>query len=277
MLGLLSMIIRKRERADQKSANRGKISLAHEHNWALITSTSARGVARTSARRLGHPAWAGFFFFKKMDFLSPPPTPRRDTTFCLFKKRLFVTFLSFPNELCFCTCFSKQYPVRTLLWWGYFPKQTSLEGMEPNHGCTVLWYQKSMLGVEITKFSSTFAQIQIVGLFGVDINSRISGGGSKLCQKVPKKCHTWKDYCYSWSELISDNGEIGPWSRLCQPEAFGPSGPSWVCFWVSKTQNVFALFCLVSISSLSLSKRLEPDAMSGMCERPFDPKRALFS
>jgi len=61
MLGLLSTIIRGRERADQKSASHGKIALAHEHDWAPITSTSAREVACTSARRLGHPARAVFF------------------------------------------------------------------------------------------------------------------------------------------------------------------------------------------------------------------------
>ena len=62
MLGLLSTIIRGMERADQESVRHGKIALAHEHNSTLITSTSAREVARTSAKRLGHPAGAGFFF-----------------------------------------------------------------------------------------------------------------------------------------------------------------------------------------------------------------------
>jgi len=61
MLGLLSTIIRGRERSDQESVIHEKIALAHEHNWAPITSTSAREVARTSARRLGHPARAVFF------------------------------------------------------------------------------------------------------------------------------------------------------------------------------------------------------------------------
>jgi len=31
--------------------------------------------------------------------------------------------------------------------------QSPLEGMEANHDCTILWYQKSMWGVEMTKFS----------------------------------------------------------------------------------------------------------------------------
>jgi len=61
MLGLLSTIIRGRERSDQESVTHEKIALAHEHKWSQITSTSALEVTRTSARRLGHPALAGFF------------------------------------------------------------------------------------------------------------------------------------------------------------------------------------------------------------------------
>jgi len=58
MLRLLSTIIRGRE---QESESHEKIALAHEHNWAQITSTSAHEVARTSARRFGHLARAVFF------------------------------------------------------------------------------------------------------------------------------------------------------------------------------------------------------------------------
>ena len=79
MLGLLSTIIRGMERADQESVYHGKKTLAHEHNWALITSTSARKVARTSARRLGHPARAGVFVV----FFSQPPTPRPSSRFTI--------------------------------------------------------------------------------------------------------------------------------------------------------------------------------------------------
>ena len=61
MLGLLSTIIRGRESSDKENVNHEKIALAHEHNWAPITSTSAREIARTSTRRLGHPARGGFF------------------------------------------------------------------------------------------------------------------------------------------------------------------------------------------------------------------------
>ena len=64
MFGLLSTIIRGREWTDQESANHGKIVLTNENNWASII----RGVARTSARRLGHPARAGPF----LDFCSLP-------------------------------------------------------------------------------------------------------------------------------------------------------------------------------------------------------------
>jgi len=62
MFGLLSTSIRERERSDQDSVNHGKIVLTNEHNSAPITSTSARGVARTIARRLSHLARAGFDF-----------------------------------------------------------------------------------------------------------------------------------------------------------------------------------------------------------------------
>jgi len=35
-----------------------KIAVIVDHSWAMITAKSAHGVARTSLRRLGHPAWA---------------------------------------------------------------------------------------------------------------------------------------------------------------------------------------------------------------------------
>ena len=67
-LGLLSTNIRGREQSDQESATNEKIALAHEHNRAPITSTSAHEVARISTRRLGHPA-------RIFRFFSQPPTP----------------------------------------------------------------------------------------------------------------------------------------------------------------------------------------------------------
>jgi len=57
-LGLLSTIIKEREQSGQESAAHKKIALANEHTWAPMMSTSALGVARTSARCLGHPARA---------------------------------------------------------------------------------------------------------------------------------------------------------------------------------------------------------------------------
>jgi len=72
MWGLLSTIIRGRERADQESAYDGKNTQAIYHGCAPITSTSeaAHEVARTSTRRLSHLARAVFF----LDFFSQPPT-----------------------------------------------------------------------------------------------------------------------------------------------------------------------------------------------------------
>ena len=59
--------------------------------------------------------------------------------------------------------------------------------MESNHDCTIqiLWYQKLILGVEMTKFSSNCTQIQP---FWVDSNSRISGEGAKSSKKVSHVC-----------------------------------------------------------------------------------------
>ena len=54
--GLLSTIIRGRERADQKSAYDRKIAQAISQRWTPMTWTSARGVTRTSTRLTGHPA-----------------------------------------------------------------------------------------------------------------------------------------------------------------------------------------------------------------------------
>ena len=58
MLGLLSTIIRGRERSDPKNASHGKIPLVNEHNLALTMSTSVSGVARISARCFGNLARA---------------------------------------------------------------------------------------------------------------------------------------------------------------------------------------------------------------------------
>ena len=76
--GLLSTIIRGGEQSDQESVIVEKIALVHEHNWALITSTSAREVARASARRPCHPARAVFF---SIFLVSLPPLPSTVNSF----------------------------------------------------------------------------------------------------------------------------------------------------------------------------------------------------
>ena len=53
---ILSTIIRRKEQSYQESATHGKITLAISHRCTLITSTSERGVARTSTRCMGHQA-----------------------------------------------------------------------------------------------------------------------------------------------------------------------------------------------------------------------------
>ena len=104
MLGLLSTIIRGRERSDQESVCQEKIALAHEHNWAPITSISACEVDRISARRLGHPARAAFF----LDFFSLPPTPRhagRNTVFnAPWFWKDFQNAMNFQNTKVSFTC-----------------------------------------------------------------------------------------------------------------------------------------------------------------------------
>ena len=72
MWGQLSTIIRGRERVDQYNSYDGKIAQVIWHCWTLITSTSVREVSRTSARRVGHSARAGFFLV----LFSLPPSPR---------------------------------------------------------------------------------------------------------------------------------------------------------------------------------------------------------
>ena len=73
MLGLLSTINRGRKQVDPKMPLMER--LLRRFNIVEHLTTSARGVARTSARRLDHPARAGIF----VDFLSPPPIPHRRT------------------------------------------------------------------------------------------------------------------------------------------------------------------------------------------------------
>jgi len=49
--------------------------------------------------------------------------------------------------------------------------------------------------------------------------------------------HPRENSCYIWTELNIENG-VGSWSRLYQPEAFGPSGPGLVL----STRNNFLFF-----------------------------------
>ena len=66
-----------------------------------------------------------------------------------------------------------------------------------------------------------------------------------------KECHTWQDCCDGWTELNTDNDEIGPRSRPYKPEAFEPSGPGCCFFWAGyqKICLFFSLFCSASIPS----------------------------
>ena len=67
LISVIHDYLRGGERSDQESVVHEKIALSHEQNWPLIKSTSARGVARTSAKRFGDPAQRIFFRF----FCSP--------------------------------------------------------------------------------------------------------------------------------------------------------------------------------------------------------------
>ena len=60
---------------------------------------------------------------------------------------------------------------------------------------------------------------------------------------LSRKCHTWKDCFYSLSELISDNGEIGPSSVST------PSGPG-LGFFGSGYQKIFLFFFLFGSASI---------------------------
>ena len=64
MLGLCCTNFMGREQCDQEMATHEKSALANDHNCAPMTLNSARGVARTSTRRLGHPARVVFFWRK---------------------------------------------------------------------------------------------------------------------------------------------------------------------------------------------------------------------
>jgi len=56
--------------------------------------------------------------------------------------------------------------------------------METKHDCTILWYKKSMLWVEMTKFSSKCTQIQIIGLFWGSVNYENPGEEANFQESV---------------------------------------------------------------------------------------------
>ena len=69
-----------------------------------------------------------------------------------------------------------------------------------------------------------------------------------------RKCNTGKDCNCSWTELNTDNGEIGPRSRPYQPEVFEPSGPGYVFFWAGYQKII--LFSPFLLSPYPLSSIL---------------------
>ena len=114
--------------------------------------------------------------------------------------------------------------------------RSSSEGMEANQDCTVLWYQKLILGFEMTKFSK----------WQHSNSNHRSLLGSVVIRNFPeeeaifiRKCHLGKDWNdYGWTELDTNDGEIGPRGRPYQPEAFEPSGPGFLSVFLSEYGGV---------------------------------------
>ena len=135
-----------------------------------------------------------------------------------------------------------QFSIKTLL----SNKQTSSPPptmgwqMEANHDCTILCYQKSMLSRpggrndQILRYlhSNSNRRRPLLGLTVMVIHEHREEGAIFL-----KKVLHVETCCYSWSELISDNGEIDLRTRPYQPEAFGPSGPGWVFCWAGYQES----------------------------------------
>ena len=112
----------------------------------------------------------------------------------------------------------------------------------------ILWdplilVKKSLLGYEMTKCSNYL----LWSLLGLAVIHKYKGEGAILT----RKCHTWKDCCYKWSELISDNGEIDPLSGPYQPDAFGLSQRPGLGFFfgLCTKKPCFFLFSFASILS----------------------------
>jgi len=114
----------------------------------------------------------------------------------------------------------------------YIAHSHRTEGMEAEPkkklDCTIFWYKKSILEFEMTTCSE---------LLHSNSNRRSLLGSPVICNyyedgsNFVRKCHTWKDCCDSWTELNTDNAEIGPRSRPYQPEAYYKSSLGWVFFW----------------------------------------------
>jgi len=66
--------------------------------------------------------------------------------------------------------------------------------------------------------------------------------GSRSYMTVESKIYYPRENsCYNWSELISNNGEIGSRIRPYQPEALGPSDPG-PGFGTKKKEKIFLFF-----------------------------------
>ena len=105
-----------------------------------------------------------------------------------------------------------------------------------------------MLGFETTKFSKLLhSHSNRRSLFGLALI--LSFDFPEEGAFFSRKCHTWKDWCYGWSELSRDNGTESP------VPARGVSAirPKLVLFWdwVRKNLFVFLLFCSTSIPSFT--------------------------
>jgi len=84
-----------------------------------------------------------------------------------------------------------------------------------------------MMGFEMTKFSKWLhSNSNCRSLLELAVIHEYPEEGAFFS----RKCHAWRDCCYSWSESSSDNREISPRSRPYHPEAFWLSSPGWVFF-----------------------------------------------
>jgi len=115
-------------------------------------------------------------------------------------------------------------------------------GWKQTKDSTILGTKNQYWEAEWSNAQNNCTRIQIIGLFWVWRNPRLSGRAI-----WSMNFHTWKNCCHDWTELNIDNVEFGTWSRPYQPEAFGPSSPSQVFFWVGyqKIYLFFSFFALL--------------------------------